>query len=267
MERIGVIFMNHRPKSGEIYKHFKDKLYQIVTIAKHSETGEELVIYQALYGDYKCYARPLEMFVSEVDHEKYPNIKQKYRFERRIAEKQEDVCKEVKDIDTSSSSDTWKKADNEPILHEENGKITKSEKENVITIKVQDSSIRDVRNETETETKSSFVKDVVNRTDVQNSSLNRSMNRNTMQTSSFFKDNIKNMNTEEKMMAFFDTEDLEERYKILSELRDDITDTMIDNMAVVMDVVIEDGSLTKRYEDLKYAIQTKQRYEQNTRLR
>ena len=162
--------MSRRPEVGETYRHFKNKNYKIIAIAHHSETGEELVIYQALYGDGMVCARPLDMFVSEVDHEKYPKVTQKYRFE-----KISDAPKEEKSMDQ--------------------------------------------------------------------------------------------MSVEEKMMAFFDTEDLETRYRILLKMREEINDTMIDNMAVVLDVVIPDGDITMRYDSLKRAIQTKQRYEQNTRLR
>ena len=92
-KRIDVLMGILRFKPGDIVQHFKREtisdeehrrnvyLYEIAGIAVHSETREEMIVYRALYGDRRTYVRPLDMFVSKVDRDKYPDIKQEYRFE------------------------------------------------------------------------------------------------------------------------------------------------------------------------------------------
>ena len=88
--------MNRKIKIGGIYHHFKGFTAKVITVAKHTETGESLVVYEcngkAVNSDHAngIYARPLEMFLSEVDHTKYPDVKQKYRFEL-IEEREENA--------------------------------------------------------------------------------------------------------------------------------------------------------------------------------
>lgn len=198
------------PKTGDIYRHFKNKLYQIVTVARHSETKELLVIYQALYDDFGVYARPLEMFMSEVDHGKYPEVIQKYRFEK--------VEREELAGEKAAAARTC-----EPTAE-------------VSDVKAE---VSDETAETHSETVKAYAEPVEVQEEIPNP----------------------------KLMEFLDAETFDEKYNVLVSMRDCITDKLVDDIAVVMDVVIPDGDLMQRYDDLRQAIRTRQRYEFSNRLR
>ena len=95
--------MNRQLKIGDIVRHFKwstlseeekaqnKYLYCIKDVAVHTETKEKMIVYQAMYSPFQTYARPLDMFLSKVDNEKYPNIEQKYRFELHTAQPDYDI--------------------------------------------------------------------------------------------------------------------------------------------------------------------------------
>lgn len=210
--------MERRPKPGEKYRHFKNKLYQVITIAKHSETGEELVIYQALYGDFGVYARPLAMFVSEVDHEKYPQVQQKYRFEL---------------VEDQTAEDSVADA--------------------VVTEK-----------ETEANTTDDAI--VADRNVSQSAGTDGNEKQNEFAVEAGANADAEPQ-VEPKLMEFLEADSFQEKYNILVSMQDIITDSMIDTMAVVMDVVIPEGDIEKRYDDLKYTIRTRQQYEYANRLR
>ena len=201
--------MNDRtPKAGEFYRHFKNKMYQVIGVATHSETREKLVIYQALYDDFGIYARPLEMFISEVDHVKYPEVTQKYRFEK---------------IDMTSTAQNT--------------------------------------------TSDTIIQESLNQTSEDQLSYTQTVSTSTVVSSSQAQEQEDDVQVNPKLLEFLDAETFDEKYNVLVSMRDEINDKLIDDIAVVMDVIIEDGDLMKRYDDLKFAIRTRQKYEYSNRLR
>ncbi len=198
------------PLPGEKYLHFKNKLYQVIAVAKHSETMEPYVVYQALYGDFGVYIRPYDMFVSEVDHEKYPEVTQKYRFAYVDHTKNETLRTE--------------RAEHKKIPVNQN--VEQQENVPDVTAAVSTAELQE---------------------------------QNMVQRESDMEEQINPW-----LLRFLDTDTMEEKYQIVCDIKNDITDRLIDDLAVAVDVVIPEGKLSDRYEQLKYCIRTRQKYEQTS---
>ena len=227
--------MRPNPLPEEFYRHFKGKLYQIKCIALHSETGEPLVIYQAMYGTYKIYARPLAMFMEEVDHVKYPDVTQKYRFEKvELVDAQEKSCvlqgveisenqKRVEVSYNSQGTETLGKSQGVETLG------TSKEVEISGTTKVDESCF----------TQKADVSSATEATDPSEIPL------------------------DPKILEFLDARTYDEKLTILSSIHHRLTDDMIDIMSTATDIEVKPGSIEERYEEFKSCLITMQHFECN----
>lgn len=235
--------MSRIPKPQEIYRHFKGNLYQIITVAEHSETGEQLVIYQALYGDYKVYARELSMFTSLVDREKYPNAAQKYRFELQpignaadtegAPYKNEERTKEV--LSSTVAAVTQMPGDEAAKTDTADEEITKADTADEDATKI-------VGNSVKTGSEDAAKKDAAAKKDLASE---------------------EEANLDPMLLQFLDADGYEEKLNVLAALHHRITQDMITIMAVASDVEVAEGELEERYAQLRSCLLTLEKYECN----
>lgn len=249
------------PKSGERYLHFKQKLYQVITTAEHSETGERLVIYQALYGEFQIYARPLSMFISEVDREKYPQAGQRYRF--MLVEGQEEPS--AAELRSASNRESWEEpsaADHKAALNRESWEES-SAADRKSALNREGGAELSAGNELDSRSDCERQKehrDRIVRRPSEGRALRKAAAEAAGQPSRSGK-RIEGKDITALLMDFYDAESFDEKYDILTAMQNGITDIMIDNIAVVLDVVIPEGDLYVRYEELRRCLRTRQRYE------
>ncbi len=167
-----------------------------MTLAVHSETGEDLVVYQALYGSFRVYARPLSMFMSRVDRTKYPNVTQEWRFEK-VQKKTMEVLKEAKEEALPEE-----RTENKPVS---------SSHQAFDAERKEDSSLPPL------------------------------------------------------LLEFLDSRRASDRLKLLSQMHRTLTDEMVDTMAVALDIEVKAGELEDRYNELKYCLQMRDKYERSAR--
>ncbi|MDE6387654.1 MAG: DUF1653 domain-containing protein [Lachnospiraceae bacterium] len=223
--------MRANPKPQEMYRHFKGNIYQIRCLARHSETRELMVVYQAMYDTFQIYVRPLTMFMEEVDHVKYPDVKQKYRFE---------LLQDIQDMEMEASAQAQNR----------NPEETVTESELVHT------------EETITESEFVHAEESVAEPQPYSSENEPSQGLSHVQTA----ESDEEVHIDPLVMDFLDADTYEQRLNILAALRHRITDEMINTMAVAVDLEIKDGSIEARYDEFKNCLLTLEKYECN-RLR
>ena len=237
-----------RPRPQELYRHFKGNLYQIVTIATHSETREEMVVYQALYGDYKVYVRPLEMFMSKVDRQKYPTVAQEYRFEKVNPSDSKTADKTAEPQNPYKTSLFEEKPVKKTLRPEKTISEEKKPSEKISIFG--EKKVEPVRGTLE-ERRKEFRGDPYKRSEVMDKSID---------------EEAQELNLNPLVIEFMDADLAVDKNEILSKLRPIITNDMIDIMAMSLGVVVNEGDVYDRFNDLRTCLSTMEKFE-STRLR
>ena len=219
---------NRIPKAGEFYRHFKNKLYQVLTVAEHSETGEQMVVYQALYGDFRVYVRPVSMFIDEVDSEKYPDVKQKMRFQLVVPQRKESAAAPVNPAEAPSAEGTQPEAVDEETRKQAEEAKAKAEEE--------------ARKKAEEEARAKAEEEARKKAEEEAKAAEEQWLKETIE-------------------SFYEAETCHEKRNIFISLRDKIDQKTVNDMAVSMDIVLEDDTLEKQYKALLKCIETREKFE------
>lgn len=227
-------------RAGQFYRHFKGGTYQTLAVAEHTETGERLVVYQALYGDFRVYARPYDMFVSEVDRGKYPQAGQRYRFEE--IELQSAMQGRERSVEPQGCAPEHEKV--EPQSGVPKGGMT-IPPENVVAERkesgepgqepatVQASEARGAK------TENGAVKPEVSR-DPEAIALEEQVEAHT-----YAEDEVNPI-----LLEFLDADTLEEKTHILIRYRNQMDESLLNSIAIALDIVVEKKGVQDKYDEI-----------------
>ncbi len=252
------------PQPREFYRHFKGGLYQIIGLAKDADTLEEQVVYQALYGSYGLWTRPLAEFVSPVDKEKYPEASQTWRFEKVHPAGKGTVSSSVQSVTENETAES-----KSPVEEENAVKTVTIKKAAVTESSTPEAHANGVQEKEENNVASTATGNTENRTAPAGNTGN-SVTGTTAETAEDEKGKENtSAETEQDTFVldplveqFLDADTISDQLQILDALRPRVTDSMIDTMAIAAGVEVAQGDVQTRLYDLKECLKTIERYEQ-----
>ena len=211
-----------------------------------------MVVYQGLYGSYELYVRPYDMFMSEVDHVKYPDVAQKYRFEQvdpltmqEISDNlQSDNSQAVRVNSDINTGKALEKSDDTSAYNKSIDNVNMVSADNTYTV---DKSACDIAGNRYTENKSIDYKTENVSSDNGNIADTYNSDENTVQDS--------------KLIRFLDAYDYKEKLDILTSMRSELNDGLIDIMAESIEVAVPEGDITDRYNSLRKCLLAHTKYE------
>ena len=242
------------PRAQEIYRHFKGGLYQVLTVAEHTETGKQLVIYQAMYGEFKIYARPLEMFAGPVDRVRYPEAEQEFRFQlqspegarRQSGGYQDGPPREVLSQEPGNGggyiSNTAHRADEAGKDQAAEPRGTESE--------LQTAESHGTEPELQT-AESRGAEPELQATEPHGAETELQAAEPRQEEPGL----------DPMVLEFLDARTYEQRLNVLAALHHRITNEMITTMSLCCDIEVEGDDVEQRYEELKQCLMMKERFE------